>query len=416
MRLDGRNVAALALLLVVGFVGMSAQWLTDAGEPGPALATSRLILVTNGDDVGVGSLRQAIFDSNLANGRARIQFQTRSITVRTPLPPLVNPAGVVIDGGKNTEIRADLSKDGPLFDVVSPHVSFSGLKLVHVGGAAILIRGGAVAVTNVEISGCGIGIQIGDQVRELIVDGSRFEGNGTGIQIASGGTVTVQKSSFARQLSAGIWAVGPADAGPGEPRLIVRDNEFVENRIGAGIINVGALLSNNGFTKSRETAVFVSGRGAVIQHNRIGSGAIGVQAEDTHGLSLVDNEIDHNASMGVLLRSSSSAMVRANRVHSNGYGIAIILGAVGNPNLIVDNVLMGQTVDGLFIVGSSPSLRNNRVMSSSAAGVRVLTYVFPQGRQVAANPSLENNTLQGNLQDGPVLGEYRVAPAKSLGP
>jgi len=416
MRFEARNVAAMALLLVVGVAGLSTRWMTDAGELGPAPGASHVILVTDGADVGVGTLRQAIFDSNLAKGRALIQFQIRSITVRSPLPPIVNPGGVLIDGRNNTEIRGDLPKDGPLFDVSSPRVSISGLKLLQVAGPAILIRGGAVAITNVDISGCDIGIQIGDQARELIVDGSRFEGNRTGIQIASGGAITVQKSVFSRHISAGIWASGPSESNPGEPRLVVKDNKFLENRIGVGVINVGASLSNNEFTKSREAGIFVSGRGVTIQHNRVSSGTIGVQAEETHGLSLVDNEIDHNVSMGVLLRSSSGAMVRANRVHANGYGIAIIQGTVGTPNLIVDNVLLGQTVDGVFVLGSSPSLRNNRIQSSSAAGVRVLTYVLPQGRRIAANPSLENNTLQGNLVDSPVLGEYLVPPPKSPSP
>lgn len=226
----------------------------------------------------------------------------------------------------------------------------------------------------------------------------------------------MQKSVFSRHVSAGIWASGPSESNPGEPRLVVKDNKFLENRIGVGVINVGASLSNNEFTRSREAGIFVSGRGVTIQHNRVSSGTIGVQAEETRGLSLVDNEIDHNVSMGVLLRSSSGAMVRANRVHANGYGIAIIQGTVGTPNLIVDNVLLGQTVDGVFVLGSSPSLRNNRIQSSSAAGVRVLTYVLPQGRRIAANPSLENNTLQGNLVDSPVLGEYLVPPPKSPSP
>ncbi len=416
MRLEGRTKAVLVLLLVVGVVGLSTRWSAGAGELGPDTGASHLILVTHGDDVGVGSLRQAIFDANLVKGTAHIQIQTGSITVRSPLPPIVSPGGVLIDGRGTASIRADQTKEGPLFDLSSPRVSISGLKLANVKGPAILIRRGSVAITNVGFSACDIGLQAGGDIHDLIVDGARFEDNGTGVQLSTTGAVTVQKSVFARQVSAGLWATGPADASPGEPRLVVRDNQFLENRIGVGVVNVGVLVSNNTFTKSRETALFLSGRGALIQHNRVSSGAIGVQAEETQGLSMTDNEIDHNTSMGLLLRSSSSAMVRANKVHANGYGIAVILGATGTPNLIVDNDVLGQTVDGLFVLGSSPILRNNRVLSSSAAGVRVLTYVLPEGRRVASSPSLQDNTLQGNLLDGPVTGDYKVAPAKSQKP
>jgi len=416
MKIGPRDIAALALVLVVGAVGATAHWLTDAGELTPDVGPSRLILVTRGDDVGPGSLRQALFDANLVNGRAHIQFQTPRIAVRSPLPPVVNPGGVLIEGRGSTEISADLPKEGPLFDASSPRVVFSGLKLVHVKGAAILVRRGSVAVTNVAISGCAIGIQVGGEVHDLSVDGSRFDGNETGIQITSDGSVTVQKCVFARHVSAGVWAVGASEPRPGEPRLVVQNSEFTEDRIGLGVLNVSALVSDNTFTKSRETGIFLSGRGAIVQRNHVSSGAIGVQAEETQGVSLIDNEIDHNSNMGVLLRSSSSAMVRSNRVHGNGYGIAVILGAAGAPNLIVENVLLGQTVDGLFILGSSPTLRSNRVLSSSAAGVRVLTYVLPQGRRIAATPTLQDNTLQGNLQDGPVTDEYRVPPPKAAAP
>ena len=115
----------------------------------------------------------------------------------------------------------------------------------------------------------------------------------------------------------------------------------------------------------------------------------------------------------MLLRSSSRAVVRANRMHGNGYGLAVILGALESPGLVVDNVLLGQKVDGLFVLGGSPSLRDNQVVGSGAAALRILDYVPSEGRTILSNPRLERNRLIGNLIDEPIRGRYLVPPEKA---
>ena len=413
MTFDRRDIALLALLLVTVMAGASAHWINPARESVHEFERSSVAVVSNDEDVGIGTLRQAIFDANLVRGRARIQFKSHHVTVRSPLPPLVNPAGIVIDGGGTTAIDADFLKDAPLFEVSGPRVAFVGLKLHGIHGTAILIQRGAVAVTGVEISNSQVGILLGGSARELMVESSAFEGNGTGILILADSRVTVLGSRFRQHLSAGIWAALSRSSDAGKSSLVIRHNVFEDDRIGVGLINAESQVSENSFESCREVSLFVSGRAGEIKGNRLRSSPIGIQAEETRGLLIEANEIDHNSAIGVLLRSSSRAVVRANRMHGNGYGLAVILGALESPGLVVDNVLLGQKVDGLFVLGGSPSLRDNQVVGSGAAALRILDYVPSEGRTILSNPRLERNRLIGNLIDEPIRGRYLVPPEKA---
>ncbi|HEV8376725.1 MAG TPA: right-handed parallel beta-helix repeat-containing protein [Candidatus Polarisedimenticolia bacterium] len=411
-RIAARNLALLVLLLVTGLAGGAARWIRPDRESIFPLEGSAVAVVSSEDDVGIGSLRQAIFDANLAQGRARIQFTAHHVRVRSPLPPLVNPVGMVIEGGGTTTIEADLPKDAPLFEASSPRVGFWGLKLRAVGGTAIQVNGGAVAVTGVDISDSHIGILVGGSVKELRVEKSTFDSNDTGVLILSDAQVAVLGSHFRRHLSAGIWAALSPPSASGPSRRVIRGNTFQEDRIGLSLIHADSRVEENEFRNCREAGLFLSGRAGEIKRNRVHSGAIGIQAEETQGLLIEGNEIDHNSAMGLLLRSSSRGLVRANRLHGNGYGIALILGSQESPVLVEGNVLLGQKVDGLFVLGGSPGLRDNHVMGSGGAALRILDYVPSHGGTIFAHPRLEANSLTGNLFDEPVRGRYLVPPVK----
>jgi len=410
---DRRNAALAALLLVTSLAGGSARWIRPDPEAMHPFDGSPVAVVTGGEDVGIGSLRQAIFDANRVRGRARILFRTHRVQVRSPLPPLVNPSGIVLDGGGTTTIEADFLKDAPLFEVSSPRVGFWGLKLGGIHGAAIQVKSGAVAVVGSEIADSQVGILLEGSAKELRVENSTLEGNGTGILVLSDSLLSVVGSRFRRHLSAAIWAAPSPAASSGPSRRVIRRNTFEEDRIGVGLIQAESQVVENEFRDCREAGLFVSGRAGEIKGNRLRSGAIGIQAEETQGLLIEDNEIDHNSTMGVLLRSSSRAVVRANRLHGNGYGLAIILAARESPGLVAGNLLLGQKVDGLFVLGGSPSLQDNQVMGSGGAALRILDYVPPAGATIVSNPRLEGNRLSGNHLDEPVRGRYLVPPAKA---
>ncbi len=69
----------------------------------PAGAYAATFIVSNTNDSGPGSLRQAILDANLAPGADDITFHfpgagVHMISPLSPLPPLTDDAGVTIDG------------------------------------------------------------------------------------------------------------------------------------------------------------------------------------------------------------------------------------------------------------------------------------------------------------------------------
>src|SRR5262249_31174143 len=97
------RLAAATIVLFVLISGLSHGRLRPAGSPGgPAAGPS--FFVTNVDDAGPGSLRQAITDANARpNGTVpdRILFAitgagVHTIALRSPLPAITEP--LAIDG------------------------------------------------------------------------------------------------------------------------------------------------------------------------------------------------------------------------------------------------------------------------------------------------------------------------------
>jgi len=119
-----------------------------------------------------------------------------------------------------------------------------------------------------------------------------------------------------------------------------------------------------------------------------------------------ENEIDHNAGGGILLKSSSGVNIKRNRLYDNGYGMAVLFGSRANPNTIADNLLLQQKQDGLYVVGGSPILRSNVVRQSGKAGIRLLTYKKTKGELLTPNPLLEKNDLTENADGNIAQGIY----------
>src|SRR5256885_1257246 len=82
---------------ILGLLGLYAA----LGQSTSVEASNALFVVTNPNDSGLGSLRQAILDSNATNGPNTIAFQIQApsgltITPLSALPPISVP--VLIDG------------------------------------------------------------------------------------------------------------------------------------------------------------------------------------------------------------------------------------------------------------------------------------------------------------------------------
>jgi parallel beta-helix repeat protein len=265
------------------------------------------------------------------------------------------------------------------------------------------------------IVNCDLGIYIAEGVSGLLVDGSTFRGNRIGIWIGTdSGGIEIRNSGFDGHADSAIWSVrGKLPAGLRNHQLALAGNHFRGDRISVVLANTPVLVEDNEFVEAQDAALFVIGEGAVVRRNRIRSGnGAGIIVDDALGTLIDSNEVDHNRTLGILVRSSALILVQNNHLYSNVYGVGFVLGRIGMPNTGAENRLLRQQFDGVIVIGESPVLRDNQALNNKHAGVRVLDFMSPDGARTASEPLLEGNVLAGNQFDYTLTGEYRVSPAE----
>jgi nitrous oxidase accessory protein NosD len=399
------------------FLAISARWLGDWRLPSPDRAGGSVFRVTSGADAGPGSLREGIFAADRAGVRARIRIDVARITVQTPLPPLLNPAGIVIDGAAaGAVLDGTALAEGPVLDLMAPDCLIVGLRIQNARGEALLVRQRA-RIDRVTIANSQIGVYQTDGAGDLTIEGSTFERNTVGIQTGSSAwPITLRNNRFQNHRRAAIWAVR-AEPPPSDGRAalqIVR-NTFIGDRQSIVALNTPARIERNTFAEIQAAAVYASGSSVVIAANRIRSGRnFGVYLERAHHSLVADNELDHNCSGGVMARHSHDLRVTLNRVYANGYGIIVVEGSQVAPSILADNLIAQQAEDGIYVIGSSPMVRRNRLLQNRKAGLHLSSLTTTDGAFVLADPLLDGNVLSGNGADE-VLRDHYAPPPREMG-
>jgi len=409
---NSRRPIAVAVVILLGLLASLQQWLTDRRPVSPLLGSKQDFVVTSSADAGPGSLREAIFAADSASERARIRIQASRIVLQSPLPPLVNPLGVIVEGGDvHPEIDASGIGTGPVFDVAAPNSAITGLTITNAPEQALLVRTDGLRVARARIAHSDVGLYIADGVNEVVAEDASFDNNRIGIWVSPNGRgIILRNNRFAAHEDAAVWAVGARrDRALQSGRVELHGNRFEGDRLSVVLGNVPAIIENNEFVQAREAAVYLMGEGAIVRNNRIRNGAgIGVFADAAHGAVIEGNELDHNRALAVLVRSSRNARVENNRIYDNGYGIAFVLGEPQGPSTAIGNTLLSQQFDGLILIGDSPIIQGNRLVDNRLAALRILDYFPLRGTPVPSNPFLARNTVSGNKLNDPVRGEYRV--------
>lgn len=260
----------------------------------------------------------------------------------------------------------------------------------------------------------GDGVVILDGSTDVSVEGSRFQGNGTGVRVHPGAArVTLRGNRFAAHDQSAIWDVRPEPgmASQGDPELVVRGNTFESDRILLIVVNVPCRIEANEIVRSREAAAYVGGTRLLLRENRVREGQNGLLLVEADGGVIEKNELDHIAALAIVVYGGRGATIRENRFFENGYGISLVRGEGGHPNLVSGNILLSQRFDGLLLLlGSSAMIQSNRILGSRFAAVRILRWVPRQGPPIPALPLLSENTFEGNGVDQPVRGDYVEPP------
>jgi len=406
--MDKRRYGGLAAFIAAPLLIALTTSRSESLRPDPPeLRADASLEVISGRDSGGGTLREAITAAARHQGRVRIVIHARRIALLSPLPPLVNAEGAVLDASvSRCELDASAIGDIPALQITSPNSTVAGLRVRNARDAAILVRAPGATIRDVAVRDSADGIVLSG-ARGSVVERSLFERNTNGVRIdgSSPGAV-IRGCTFRNHDGAGIWAVTSVrnDA----PVARIENNTFRDDRVSIVVVNLAAAIMKNDIRGAVENGVYLMQSRSTVRSNRVlGGAAGGILADRTDNVRIEQNEIDHNASVGIMVRSSRNAGVQRNVVYANGYGIASIFGDRGAPNVIAGNLVMNHRVDGVFIVGSSPLLRTNRLLQNGGAAARVLDFVPWDAPRIASDPRFDANTFTGNALNAAVRGDYR---------
>ncbi|MEJ1963314.1 MAG: right-handed parallel beta-helix repeat-containing protein [Gammaproteobacteria bacterium] len=394
---NGRRVGvAISVLLVLGGVAGAGWWYQHTHAATPPSEQEVTAIVSNGNDRGPGSLREALFVVASAKEAATISIQTPHIALETALPPIVTVRGVKIAAQPpGVEIDAGALMGNAVLDVAGANTSIEGVTIRNCSGAAILLRASRFRMASSSIQDCDVGVEVAENAAEVLLERNRFTNNRVGVRFtAAARNTSVVKNEFSGHKDAALWAVRSAADG-GSVVIDIRENRLSDDRAGMVVGNVSVLIERNEIINAREAAVHVVGAGATVRGNRItGGAAMGIIAENARSIIIESNELDGLAAYGIMVRGSGNTLVRGNRMHNCGYGMAFVLGAPGEePSTAVENTIIQAKIHGIDVVGDSPILRRNQVLQPRALAYHVEDFQPATGAKVQSRPFLDNNTF-----------------------
>ena len=392
--------SAVITAAALGVVALVSWWYHSRHPLAGAGSGEATVSVTSPEDMGPGSLREALFVAASARGRISVLLETRKVTLKTALPPLMNPFGlrlVALPAG--AEIDAQGLAGGAVLDVVGPNTSIEGVVVRHCPGAGVLLRATHFHMDASAIESCEVGVEVAANAADVLLQDNRFLNDGVGVRFgAANANTAVVRNTFVHATAAGLWAVRGEPGAPGEDAIHVRDNRFTDDRAGVVAGNIPIVVEHNEFSANApEAAVHLIGAGGVVRSNRIaGPAARGIVAENARDALIEGNELHGLSSYAVMLRSSAGATLRANRVADCAAGFAFVLGDPEHPSRAVGNTISDPRLNGIDVIGDSPILTGNEVVRPRALALRVTDYQQPGGRSVRAHPSLEGNNFRPN--------------------
>jgi hypothetical protein len=346
--------------------------------------------VTNTNDSGAGSLRQAILDANANAGADTIVFNisgggTQTISLATELPLVTET--VLIDGTTQSGYVANSFL--PII-VDGNDSAGSGFTLLNTADGST-IRGLVIR----DFSGSGIGIVSGS-------DNNTIAGNFIGSFLSTGLTAGVAEAN----TGAGISLAGANNTiggtGANDRNLISGHNT-----------GYGVYLNGTGATGNTIAANYIGVdiTGSTALANSYGIYADGGAASNAIGIAGYGNVVSGNTSIGIFLTGATTASntIRGNCVGLNSAGTsAVSNGAFG---VAVDGSVNGATIGGTG-TGEGNVISGNTGSTGSVArgGIYISAFnVNIQGNIIGLDASGTNTIANGQNAVGNSAGIYIAA-------
>ena len=362
--------------------------------------------VTNTNDAGAGSLRQAIQGANVAPGSNAITFSIPGGGVHTitPASALATITGsVIVDG--NTQ------------------PGFSGTPLIEIAGqnAGTGVDGLGVNVSNVTIRGLAIdrfsrnGIGVSGSASNVLIAGNYLGTNAAGSAAAGNGVagvniyfganaVTVGGTTAAARnvISGNLWGV-LADGGFGPTRNVLVSGNF----IGTNAAGTAAVPNtSHGVYVNTATAVTVGGSTAAGRNVISGNGADGLLVDNSGSAVVIGNWI------GLAADGATRLGNLADGVNVSDFSRATIGGSVAGGNVISGN---GDATHpfayGVHLAAPNNLVAGNFIGLNAAGNSAVMNQrsgVFidnSSGNTIGSTTSFGLNVISGNGEAG-VYIEY----------
>gem|GEM_PF-441485 len=357
---DGSGNAAISATLAVATSAGQAVTATATDPSGNTSEFSACVVttgaqtftVTNTNDSGAGSLRQAILDSNATAGVQTIAFQipgagVRTITPTSALPTITDP--VVIDGytqpGAGPSTTAPGSNAVLLIELNGGGAGGSNGLTITAGNS--VVRGLVInrfGADGISISGAGSDRVAGCYIGTNAAGTARLANGDDGIDVEAPDTLIGGTAAGAGNLISGNGQRG-IEFGSGAPRLVVEGNLIGTNAAGTAALGNGESGIRGGVFNQNSPDARIGGTTAGARNVISGNGEAGVHIQDTNGATIQGNYIGTDAAGTGALPNTSNGIIINNSANF----------LVGGTTAGARNVISGNTGSGVFIFQNAPS-------------------------------------------------------------
>jgi parallel beta-helix repeat protein len=345
------------------------RWFGEAPDRGAFESnigsTATVLTVTNTNDAGIGSLRQALIDANAAPNLNEIRFNIsgacpRTITLASLLPDIVQP--VRIDGYSQPGASRNTAVLGWNANLC---IVLNGANQIT-GAYGFNVNTGASPDATVSIEGIAFSGHSFAAAQFIAGRDHRFVGNQIGGVV---GSTTLIASSTGVRIGGSVEGVRVGGPEPGDRNVIANTLGIGVNISGSGSTQpFGAVVENNyigtqsgGDVRGGQRGVFIAGADHLIRGNVIANAS-------SHGVELsgslaTGNRITGNR-IGVPAVCSGNCIDRGN----GGHGVLIRNSA--DENRIESNLIAHSGLDGIAVTGARRnSLRRNTMYDQSGIGI-----------------------------------------------